>query len=87
MALRPGTECCYLINMQFSNYIQVTYVIEKDIATVLATDTEEEDWPEKLYATLATTMAKQRAQLRANAKHPFNTYWYEYKNQYKKKKQ
>lgn len=57
--------------------------------TVLdAKDSEGNDdgWTDKLYATLATTMAKQRATLQANAKHPFNTYWREYKSQYKKKK-
>lgn len=51
----------------------------------MAVEDEDEDWADKLYTVLASTMQKQRAQLQANAKHPFNAYWYEYKNSYKKK--
>jgi len=75
--------CC-----QISNSIQVTYVIEKDIATGLQT-TEGGDgapWTEKVYNILAATMGRRRAQLTARSKHPFNTYWYDYKKQYKKTK-
>jgi len=76
--------------MQISNTLQVTYVIDNDIAIALSSmqvlqGGGEIEWPEKLYNILAGTMGKRRAQIMANAKHPFNTYWYEYEKGYKKK--
>eukprot|EP01126_Amoeba_proteus_P054998 TRINITY_DN6797_c0_g1_i7.p1 TRINITY_DN6797_c0_g1~~TRINITY_DN6797_c0_g1_i7.p1 ORF type:complete len:331 (-),score=46.29 TRINITY_DN6797_c0_g1_i7:167-1159(-) len=80
-----GSFWLHLIKLcsQVNNQLSVTYVIEKDIQVIA--DDQSVEWPEKLYSTLAMTLGIPQANIKVDVKHSFQEYWYQYKDQYKKK--
>jgi 1-acyl-sn-glycerol-3-phosphate acyltransferase len=81
-----GSFAIHLLKLcsNFSNHIKVQHIADEDIQAIVI-DNDGQTLEDKVLSLLASNSKIRKGKIMAHKKHEFNDYWYNHKNEYKKK--